>query len=630
MTIGTVGLGQQIGLSFGSFLGRQIALGACRDDAANDDFERRPFTLRSRALPAAVDLRPWMTKVEDQGALGSCTSNALVGALEYLVRRETGREVDLSRLFVYYNQRLWDDCVRDDAGAAIAVGIRVLARLGVPTERSWPYDRNLFAVQPPEAVYREASELQATDWWSVPIDAAAIRSCLAAGFPIVFGTRCTESFMHVPANGVVPLPRAGESAQWKHGRHALLLVGYDDAARHFVIRNSWGADWGDHGYGYLPYEWVLNPDWTRTAWAIRLTERAELAPTAKIDPRTLPAAPPSSGAQASGAVGAFASMGTQLAVGMLTGSGMLAGLAGGLVQGITPGLSARVRGRDVGAFVGEDRSAVILKMLQADGKPPAQLARMPWDDGLDERAVVSAVGPTARARADVAAEPRAQAGAVAAALGPVPGKPVVAPMAPAKPVAPPIGAAGAVTPAVAAKPPVGAAPAGNEIPEAILAAWQGTGGKSGPLGMPMPPAGPMSEGDASGVAMRFANGGIFAWAGQKPIVLSGQDRLFSSWLAAGAARSPVGWPTQPPVTLADGVARGWPCVRGAIFDHPRLGTHTLHGVLYSYWCSLGGIQSGLGLPLEDAVVPLDPTASQTIRFEHGTLSWSPATGPTRS
>lgn len=626
MTSGSVGLGQQIGLSFGSFLGRQIALGACRDDAANDDFERRPFTLRTKTLPPAVDLRPWMTKVEDQGALGSCTSNALVGALEYLVRRETGREVDLSRLFVYYNQRLWDDCVRDDAGAAIAVGIRVLARLGVPTERSWPYDRNLFAVQPPEEVYREASQFQVTDWWSLPIEAAAIRSCLAAGFPIVFGTRCTESFMRVPASGVVPMPGAGESAQWKHGRHALLLVGYDDAARRFVIRNSWGADWGDRGYGYLPYEWVLNPEWTRSAWAIRLTERADLSPTAKIDPRALPAAPPSSGAQASGAVGAIASMGTQLAVGMITGSGMLAGLAGGLVQGITPGLTARVRGRDVGAFVGEDRSAGILKTLQADGKPPAQLARLPWDDGLDERAVVSAIGPTARAQAAVSAEPRANEPIAASPVAPVTkpmapsGKPIVtAPVAaPSKPVV--------ATPL--AKPI--AAPVGNEIPEAILAAWQSAGGKGGPLGMPMPPAGAMSEGDASGVAMRFANGGIFVWAGQKPIVLSGQDRLFASWLAAGAARSPVGWPTQPPMTLEDGVARGLPCARGAIFDHPRLGTHSLHGALYSYWCSLGGIQSGLGLPLEDAVVPLDPTASQTIRFEHGTLYWSPTTGPTRS
>ena len=237
----TASLGQQLGIQFGSFLGRQIALGACRDDP-DDDFERRPFTAIASALPSAVDLRPWMTPVEDQGALGSCTSNAIVGALEYLVRRETGQATDLSRLFVYYNQRLWDDCVRDDAGAAIAVGIRVLARLGVPTERSWPYDRNLFAVQPPEEVYREASQLRVMDWWSVGLDPRNVRGCLAAGFPVVFGTRCTESFMHAPASGMIPMPGAGESANWRHGRHALLLVGYDDARQVFVVRNSWGND----------------------------------------------------------------------------------------------------------------------------------------------------------------------------------------------------------------------------------------------------------------------------------------------------------------------------------------------------------------------------------------------------
>ncbi|MBZ0120673.1 MAG: C1 family peptidase, partial [Sandaracinaceae bacterium] len=263
-------LGRFVGLSFGQYLGRQIALGACREDR-DDDWDRRPFTPRmpSHALPLAVDLRRWMTRVEEQGRMGSCAANALVGAVEYLVHREHGRAVDLSRLFVYFCQRLWDDCVRDDAGASIADGVRALATLGVPLEASWPYDPRLFAVQPPESVLVEAQRIRATDWWSVPVDGEAFRGCLAAGFPIVIGTKVTQSFVQTPRTGLTGMPQGQDDR--RHGRHALLLVGYDDARKLFCARNSWGDDWGDLGYCYMPYDYVLNRSWTRGCWAIRLT-----------------------------------------------------------------------------------------------------------------------------------------------------------------------------------------------------------------------------------------------------------------------------------------------------------------------------------------------------------------------
>jgi hypothetical protein len=645
-------IGQQLGLTFGSFLGRQIALGACHDDP-DDDFERRAFPVRESALPAAVDLRGWMTPVEDQGQLGSCTSNALAGAVEYLVRRETGRAVDLSRLFVYYNQRLWGDYVRDDGGGAIAVGVRVLARLGIPTESSWPYRPELFAVQPTAAVYAEAEKLQATDWWYVPIDERAIRGCLAAGFPIAFGTRCTQSFMDVPASGVVPLPRASESSEWKHGRHALLLCGYDDARRLFVIRNSWGADWGDRGYGYLPYEWVLNREWTRSAWAVRLTERPSFegagAATRGV---ALPVAPPS-GSGASGGAGAAASVlgtGAQLAVGMLTGSGLLAGLAGGIVAGITPGVATRLSGRDVGAVVGTDRSAEILAAMRAGGAPPPRGEKLPWDDGLDEEAVAEGgLTRTSGVRAQAGGEGRV--GGASATSTSTSTSHSVAPSPQPAPVGRGSGSgvggaigagiaaiAAAVTPAFSPAPVPAPAPipsptptptpAPSGLPPDLDAAWRAAGGPAGPLGAFMPPLGAMSEGNASGIAARFAGGGIFTWRGAAPIVLRASDRLYQHWLAAGAARSALGWPVAAPTATPDGIARALPCTRGAAFDHPRLGTHALTGALYAYWQSLGAFTSGLG-HLVDVSMPADPNGEQLARFEHGTLAWSPAGGARR-
>jgi hypothetical protein len=369
----------------------------------------------------------------------------------------------------------------------------------------------------------------------------------------------------------------------------MLIVGYDDDRQLFVVRNSWGADWGDRGYGYMPYAWVLNPEWTHSCWAIRLTERSDLSPTAKLDPRALPAAPPSRGGSTGStqAIGSIVGTGAQVAIGMLTGSSLLAGLAGGLVAGMTPGIASRVKGRDSGAVVGRDRSQEILAALHAGGKPPPQLARMPWDDGLDEKAAVAAIASSSRTAPAAGGERR-----------------------------------------VGGPPPVAAS--SSEIPAAIAEAWTNAGGKGGPLGMPIPPAAPMTEPNASGVAMRFANGAIFAWSGQKAIVMPGTDRLLAAWLALGAARSPLGWPTRPPSATPDGVGRALACTRGAVFDHPTHGAHAVYGGLYSYWASLGGLQSGLGFPLSDAEIPDDPTAPQSIRFEHGTLRWSPTAGATRS
>ena len=263
---------------------------------------------------------------------------------------------------------------------------------------------------------------------------------------------------------------------------------------------------------------------------------------------------------------------------------MLAGLAGGLVAGITPGIASRVKGRDSGAVVGRDRSAEILAAMHAGGQPPPQLGRLPWDDGLDERAQVAGLASSGRVAAATGAERRAAS----------------------------------------------ATPPSNEIPQPILDAWTSAGGKAGPLGMPMPPAAAMREGNASGYAMRFGNGAIFAWSGAKAIVMPSSDRLLAAWLTLGAARSPVGWPSQPAVVIPDANARALACTRGAIFDHPTIGTHAVHGTLYSYWCSIGGFQSGLGFPLDDAQVPDDPNAPQSVRFEHGILRWSASTGPTRS
>lgn len=630
MTFGIGSLGQTLGIQVGSFLGRQIVLGACRPDP--EDFERRPFPGVVGALPAAVDLRPWMTPIEDQGALGSCTSNALAGAVEYLVRRSRGETIDVSRLFVYYHQRLWDGSVREDVGASVADGIRVLHRLGAPIERAWPYQRDLFAVQPPEAIYAAAERQQISDWWSLEVDADALRGCLARGFPVVFGTRVTESFMRPRSDGVIAMPSASDRDDARHGRHALLLVGYDDARRVFVVRNSWGDDWGDRGYCYMPYAYVCERRWTRSCWAIRATESTELEPEhahASLDLRSIPRAPPGRGPSAAGGVASVLGVGAQVAIGALTGSGFLAGLAGGLAAGVTPGVAHALRGRDAGAIVDRDKSDTILARMRGGGAAPAHMGVLPWDDGRDEEA---AGGPRAplRPRAPSSASVASAPVAAGAAVGVIAAAGIAVVNVARSPVS-------TKSAEVAASPraPMITAPSlpviAVVLPAELESAHLREGGPAGALGRALFAPTPIADAGRTGSAVRFERGAIIAWdaprgVSAEPFALLDRDPCFAAWLASGAARSPLGWPFGPIENVREALVRVLPCMRGAVIEHPLHCAQPVHGPIFAYWMGRGGPAGELGPPLAAPSSHADPREPTMQRFAHGTIGWSPSRG----
>src|SRR5271157_4800270 len=115
-------------------------------------------------LPPRVDLRPLCSKVEDQGQLGSCTANALAGALEFLERKDKVAFEDFSRLFIYYNERAVEHTIQSDSGAMIRDGIKTLAKQGVCSEKKWPYVISQFKVKPSAACYKKALQHQITSY----------------------------------------------------------------------------------------------------------------------------------------------------------------------------------------------------------------------------------------------------------------------------------------------------------------------------------------------------------------------------------------------------------------------------------------------------------------------------------
>jgi len=223
-------------------------------------------------LPPAVDLRALCSTVENQGQLGSCTANALVGNLEFLEKKAGHTVTDLSRLFVYYNERVMEGTVREDAGAMIRDGVKSLVNQGVCTEQKWAYDLAKFAVKPPSSCYRQALTHRVQSYHRI-LTLLEMKNCLAEGYPFVFGFTVYEAFESstVARTGRLDLPKPTEKSL---GGHAVMAAGYNEAARRFLVRNSWGADWGQQGYFTMPYTYLDNCNLADDFWTMRAFENS--------------------------------------------------------------------------------------------------------------------------------------------------------------------------------------------------------------------------------------------------------------------------------------------------------------------------------------------------------------------
>ena len=221
-------------------------------------------------IPIQVDLRPSCPAVYDQGQLGACVSNAVAGAMEYDATKEQLSTANTmpSRLFIYYNGRVIEGTVNSDSGLTIRDGMKSVAQYGECMAPSWPYIIANFEKKPTAKCYTEAKAHLPTVYSSVAQNLTTMKSCLASGYPIVIGISVYDSFESdsVAKTGIVPLPKKNESIL---GGHALLIVGYDDSKSWFIVRNSWGANWGVKGYCFMPYNYLTNKNLASDFWTVK-------------------------------------------------------------------------------------------------------------------------------------------------------------------------------------------------------------------------------------------------------------------------------------------------------------------------------------------------------------------------
>ena len=210
--------------------------------------------------PAKVDLRSLMTPIENQGPTESCVANAVAGAYQYWIKRTTKQDQDISRLFIYYNAR-WRDGSQDvDEGSVIQLAMEGLATFGACFESDWPFDPHLILKKPGADAYKDGATHRIQDMAQVPLKLETWKQALAEGRPIVFGCALFDSFDECSERGgVVPMPSPDDVVHAEHGGHSMCAVGYNDGEKVFIVRNSWGTEWGDKGYCYMPYDYLVNP-----------------------------------------------------------------------------------------------------------------------------------------------------------------------------------------------------------------------------------------------------------------------------------------------------------------------------------------------------------------------------------
>lgn len=208
------------------------------------------------ALPASVDLRAKCSPVVDQGQLGSCTANAIVSGLREYQLLQKGNFLALSRLFLYWQERNIEGTVSIDSGAEISDGMKTLNTIGVCPETDFPYDITTFTNAPTDKDIADAKPYLIAEYHRIT-SLDLLKAALAEGLPVVVGINVYDSFETdaVTSTGIVPMPDT--TTENLLGGHAVLVVGYDDSKRQFIVRNSWGSGWGDQGYFHLPYDYYI-------------------------------------------------------------------------------------------------------------------------------------------------------------------------------------------------------------------------------------------------------------------------------------------------------------------------------------------------------------------------------------
>jgi len=215
------------------------------------------------------------TPIKNQGKIGSCTAHAGVAIMEYYIKKRTGTDYDLSEKYLYWVTRRLLNWEKRDTGAYLRTVMQALTRFGVCEEKFSPYDEK-FAEKPDCVLNALADDFRAETYLKLDKGDSSkktimvnIKKMIRRNYPIVFGFTVYKNTIN-SKTGEISYPHGIKKVR---GGHAVVIIGFDDTRiiggnkGAFKIRNSWGKNWGDNGYGWLPYEYLYKGD-ARDFWMI--------------------------------------------------------------------------------------------------------------------------------------------------------------------------------------------------------------------------------------------------------------------------------------------------------------------------------------------------------------------------
>lgn len=223
-------------------------------------------------LPPSYDGTPDCPTIRDQGPVGACTGFAAAGAHGYIQKRtDPGSVFVCSGYFPYFNARAYEGTTDEDAGASIRDVVKGIAKLGICPETLWPsVNPDMVTNKPSGAAYTEAAKHQILRYKRVEASEAGMKGCIAAGYPMILGFQVYDTFELIDETGIVTMPIT--RLEQHLGGHAQFVLGYDDTTGFFKTWNTWGTEFGDHGFLFFPYEYFLDPKLCGDRWMLQIVE----------------------------------------------------------------------------------------------------------------------------------------------------------------------------------------------------------------------------------------------------------------------------------------------------------------------------------------------------------------------
>ena len=208
------------------------------------------FTFPSATLiPDKISYLDKMPPVRNQGAEGSCTGHAACYLKEYMEQIDYLRLIPMSPRFAYEESKKISGL---KSGSTMKATAQALISKGICEGQFWPYVANVPGI-PQEGAYENAARYKVCAQYARITNEADLKVSLAKVGPILAGVIVYKNWNR-NVNGHIPNPTFWEKLFGKLGGHAITICGYDNKTQEYEFINSWGAEWGYHGFGFISFK----------------------------------------------------------------------------------------------------------------------------------------------------------------------------------------------------------------------------------------------------------------------------------------------------------------------------------------------------------------------------------------